>query len=127
MAVKKTELKEAAEKSLKKTAAAEEKTQAEAKKAAKAEKAVKETKTKKTEKKDKPARKTAAKKTAEKAAEIYFEFAGKQVSADEIAKAVEAACKAEGKKSKGVKIYVKAEDNAAYYVAENGDAGKLDL
>ena len=84
---------------------------------------------------EKPAKKAApAKKPAKKAekaeTEVYFEFAGRQVKAADVTKAVEAACKANGVKSadvKGVKVYVKAEDNAAYYVLANGESGKIDL
>lgn len=137
MAVKKNEMKSAAEKTVKKTADVQEKAvKADAKKSeVKADKAVKEDKAEKkaekSVKEEKPAKKAAAKKPAKKAAkaasEIYFEFAGKQIRADEITKAVEAACKADGKKSTGVKIYVKAEDSAVYYVAQDGETGKLDL
>lgn len=88
-------------------------------KAAKEEKAVKKAPTKK-----------PAKKTVKAESEVYFEFAGRQISAADATKAVEAACKANGVKSadvKGVKVYVKAEDHAAYYVLANGETGKVDL
>lgn len=146
MAVKKNDSKSAAEKVVKKEVAApvkavkEEKPEvkAEVKKAdAKAEKAAQkkeEKKPAKAAKEDKPAKKAAPKKPAKKTvkadSEVYFEFAGKQISTAEVTKAVEAACKANGVKSadvKGVKVYVKAEDHAAYYVLANGESGKIDL
>lgn len=151
MAVKKNDVKSVAEKSVKKETAAPAKAVKEEKAAVKAteKKAEEKPAEKKEEKKaakpaakkedkkasakavaeEKPAKKPA--KKAEKAeAEVYFEFAGRQVKAADVTKAVEAACKANGVKSadvKGVKVYVKAEDNAAYYVLANGESGKIDL
>lgn len=157
MAVKKNDVKSAAEKSVKKETAAPVKAVKEEKAAVKApekkaeekpvekkeEKKAAKPAEKKEEKKaaaktvaeEKPAKKAApAKKPAKKAekaeTEVYFEFAGRQVKAADVTKAVEAACKANGVKSadvKGVKVYVKAEDNAAYYVLANGESGKIDL
>lgn len=144
MAVKKNDVKPA-EKSVKKEAAAPVKAVKEEKAAVKAtekkaeEKPVEKKEDKKASAKavaeEKPAKKAApAKKPAKKAekaeTEVYFEFAGRQVKAADVTKAVEAACKANGVKSadvKGVKVYVKAEDNAAYYVLANGESGKIDL
>ncbi len=143
MAAKKNDVKSAAEKAVKKETAApvkavkEEKpaeVKAEVKKAeAKAEKKVEKAPAK-AAKEEKTAKKAPAKKPAKKAekaaAEVYFEFAGKQINAADVTKAVEAACKANGVKSadvKGVKVYVKAEDSAAYYVLANGESGKVDL
>lgn len=155
MATKKNDVKSAAEKVVKKEAAApvkaaKEEKPAEVKKAevkaeVKAEKPAEkkaevkaekpaEKKAEKAVKEEKPAKKAPAKKPAAKAekadAVVYFEFAGRQVKAADVTKAVEAACKANGVKSadvKGVKIYVKAEDSAAYYVLANGKTGKVDL
>lgn len=145
MAVKKNEATAAPEKAVKKeneapVKAVKEEKAAPAKavkeeKAAPAKKAEVKAEKKEEKKAAKPAEKKApakkpAPKKAEKAAEVYFEFAGRQVNTAEVMKAVEAACKANGVKStavKGVKVYVKAEDNAAYYVLENGESGKIDL
>lgn len=147
MAAKKNDVKSAAEKAVKKETAApvkavkEEKpaeVKAEAKKAeVKAEKPAEKKAEKaaaKAVKEEKPAKKAPAKKPAKKAekagSEVYFEFAGRQVNAADVTKAVEAACKADGVKSadvKGVKVYVKAEDSAAYYVLKDGRSGKVDL
>lgn len=142
MAVKKNEVKAAEEKAVKKESAAPAKAVKEEKaapakavkeeKAAPAKKAAEKKEEKKAAKpaeKKTPAKKSASKK-AEKASEVYFEFSGKQVNTAEVVKAVEAACKANGVKStavKGAKVYVKAEDSAAYYVLENGESGKIDL
>lgn len=139
MAAKKNDVKSAAEKAVKKETAApvkavkEEKpaeVKAEVKKAeAKAEKKVEKAPAK-AAKEEKTAKKAPAKKAEKAAAEVYFEFAGKQINAADVTKAVEAACKANGVKSadvKGVKVYVKAEDSAAYYVLANGESGKVDL
>lgn len=143
MAAKKNDVKSAAEKAVKKETAApvkavkEEKpaeVKAEVKKAeAKAEKKVEKAPAK-AAKEEKTAKKAPAKNPAKKAekaaAEVYFEFAGKQINSADVTKAVEAACKANGVKSadvKGVKVYVKAEDSAAYYVLANGESGKVDL
>lgn len=156
MATKKNDVKSAAEKVVKKEAAApvkaakeekpaevkkaEVKTEVKAEKPAekkaevKAEKPAEKKAEKAVKKEEKPAKKAPAKKPAAKAekadAVVYFEFAGRQVKAADVTKAVEAACKANGVKSadvKGVKIYVKAEDSAAYYVLANGKTGKVDL
>ena len=76
--------------------------------------------------------KKSAKRTAQKLAtkEFYFEFAGKQVNTDEIYDAVEKAYVASGKKAsaiKSIKLYVKAEDNAVYYVINDKENGKVEL
>ncbi len=72
---------------------------------------------------------SAAKKATEKVT-AYVEFSGKQISTAEIADKVREAYKAEGNKAviKSIEIYVKPEENAAYYVV-NGDAQgkKIDL
>lgn len=80
--------------------------------------------------------KTAAaktKKTAEKVTtkvNTYVEFAGKQISTEELEEKVRADYKAKSKtRIKTIEIYVKPEDSAAYYVV-NGKAdegNKIDL
>lgn len=93
-------------------------------------------------KESKPVKKVAAgaktaaaktKKTAEKVTtkvNTYVEFAGKQISTDELADKVRADYKAKSKtRIKTIEIYVKPDDNAAYYVV-NGKAdegNKIDL
>ena len=99
---------------------------AETKKPAEAKKpAAKTTATKKT-----TAKKTTAKKTTAKVAAkntVYIQFNGRQVDYDEVLKKVAADCKKQKASSKDVTLYIKPEDNACYYVANNGIAGKVDL
>lgn len=81
------------------------------------------------------AKKAAAstKKAAEKATtkvNTYVEFAGKQIATEELADKVREAYKAEGNKAriKSIEIYVKPEENAAYYVINgNAEGKKIDL
>ena len=87
--------------------------------------AAKTTVTKKT-----TAKKTTAKKTTAKVAAkntVYIQFNGRQVDYDEVLKKVAADCKKQKASSKDVTLYIKPEDNACYYVANNGIAGKVDL
>ena len=87
--------------------------------------AAKTTETKKT-----TAKKTTAKKTTAKVAAkntVYIQFNGRQVDYDEVLKKVAADCKKQKASSKDVTLYIKPEDNACYYVANNGIAGKVDL
>ncbi len=70
--------------------------------------------------------------TAIKATEkvtAYVEFGDKQISVDDIADKVRAAYKAEGHRGiKSIEIYVKPEENAAYYVVNGKAEGKkIDL
>lgn len=85
-----------------------------------------------------PAKKTAAKKPAAKKApakkeasvktNVVVEFYGKQIIAKDVVAACEAAYKAENKTAvKSIDVYVKPEDNAAYYVVNAKVAGKIDL
>ena len=86
--------------------------------------AAKTTATKKT-----TAKKTTAKKTTAKVAAkntVYIQFNGRQVDYDEVLKKVAADCKKQKASSKDVTLYIKPEDNACYYVANNGIAGKVD-
>ena len=87
--------------------------------------AAKTTATKKT-----TAKKTTAKKTTAKVAAkntVYIQFNGRQVDYDGVLKKVAADCKKQKASSKDVTLYIKPEDNACYYVANNGIAGKVDL
>ncbi len=94
-----------------------------------------------------PAKKTAApKKTAPKAAakttktaktakeavsqNVYIQFAGKEVKTGELVEQVKAQWTAEGHRVSSIKsleVYVKPEDNAAYYVVNGKENGKVDL
>ena len=76
------------------------------------------------------AKKTTAKKATAKVAAkntVYIQFDGRQVDYDEVLKKVAADCKKQKASSKDVTLYIKPEDNACYYVANNGIAGKVDL
>ena len=81
---------------------------------------------------------TAEKKTAEKKTtrkprapkvEMFVEFNGVQSSMDTIIENVKATYAAEGgdKAIKTLKIYVKPEEHAAYYVVNGEDARKMDV
>ena len=92
----------------------------------KATKAVAETaaKTAETVKKAPAVKKTAAKKPAAKAAEteVFVQYQGKEVALTELVNRVKAACEVKG----DLKLYVKPEDGACYYVA--GDVtGKVEF
>ena len=105
------------------TKAAKETTKkAPAKKAAAKTEAAKET-TKKA-----PAKKATAK--AEKVVETYVEFAGNQVLLANVEASVKAAYVAEGHRESSIKtmrIYVKPEENAAYYVINDNNVGRVNL
>lgn len=80
----------------------------------------------------KASEKTPAKKTSEeKFCNFYIQYAGKQFSEEDIiTRAKEAAANEVGKKAQSIKqieIYVKPEENAAYYVANGKVAGRIDL
>ena len=87
--------------------------------------------------------KTAAKKTAQKkttrktttkkeasSTEVVVEFYGQQSSVESVEERVKAAFVAEGHKAgtiKSLKIYLKPEEQAAYYVINDKFAGRVDL
>lgn len=74
------------------------------------------------------AKKPAAK--AEKVVETYVEFAGNQVLLANVEASVKAAYIAEGHREssiKTMKVYVKPEENAAYYVINDNNVGRVDL
>lgn len=119
MATKKTTAAktEAAKTETKKTVKAEAEVKAPAKKAATKKAEVKAEA--KTETKKAPAKKTTTKKaTTKKAAakvEVFVEFAGAQVSIDEVIANV---VKANGEAAKNISIYLKPEESKAYFVAD---------
>lgn len=72
---------------------------------------------------------SAAKKAVEKVT-AYVEFSGKQISTAQIADKVREAYKASGNNDtiKTIDIYIKPEENAAYYVINGkADGSKIDL
>ena len=99
-------------------------------------KAVKETEVKaeaaKVEKKA-PAKKAAAKKApAKKAAakkeNVVVQFAGKEFDVDAVVEAAKADYKANNKGAvRSLNVYIKPEDNAAYYVVNSKAEGKIEL
>ena len=95
-----------------------------------AKKAVKKTATKKTET-AKKAPKAAEKKTSTRKAsvktELFVQYDGNQVDSQALLERVQAECASEGVKVKELKLYIKPQDNACYYVANGNVAGKVDL
>ena len=81
-------------------------------------------------KKAEPAKK-APKKTKKAAVEeVFFEFAGKKIKPADMAEAAKQDYIAAGHKASSIKalrVYVKAEDNAAYYVINDEVTGKVSL
>jgi septal ring-binding cell division protein DamX len=115
--------KDAAEKTVESAKEATEKT---------AEKA-KETTTKvKTTAKKAAAKKPASKKKAEVTKTAVLQFSGKDFKVDDIVAKAQEAFKAENKRKvvSDIKVYIKPEESAAYYVVTSGDSeypGKIDL
>lgn len=75
---------------------------------------------------------TAPKKApaaSKKADEVFVQFAGKEFNVPEIVAAAKAAFKeANGRKAiKSCNVYVKPEENAAYYVINDDFSGKIEL
>ena len=93
-----------------------------------AKKAAAKTETAKETTKKTPAKKTTAK--AEKVVETYVEFAGNQALLANVEASVKAAYVAEGHRESSIKtmrIYVKPEENAAYYVINDNNVGRVNL
>ena len=77
----------------------------------------------------KTTRKTTTKKEAS-STEVFVEFYGQQSSVESVEERVKAAFVAEGHKAgtiKSLKIYLKPEEQAAYYVINDKFAGRVDL
>lgn len=133
--VKKTTAKTAAKTTTAKSAA---KTTAK-KTAAKAEAKVEEAKetvkeAAKTTAKKATTAKAAVKKTASKAVskkevktEVFIQYNENQTDEVAVMKKVEADLKAQKVTAKDIKLYIKPQDNACYYVADGKVAGKVDL
>lgn len=82
------------------------------------------------------ARKTPAKRTTTKESgcsgqnEVYLQYAGKEFSSADLTAKVKEIWKEMGKKAadlKDIKVYVKPEENAAYYVINNEETGSFGL
>lgn len=74
------------------------------------------------------AKKTTAKKEAE--VDVYVEFSGNQISEKNVEERVKAAYVEAGHRASSIKslrIYIKPEENAAYYVINDDNVGRVDL
>lgn len=135
---KKTSVKEETKKTTKTTKETAPKKDTAKKTTKKAEKVEKETTKPATEKVEKketvkkaadkkaPAKKSTTKKTTE----VFFEFAGKQINPADVTEAVKKAYVDAGNKAssiKSMKLYVKAEDSAVYFVINDSVEGKIVL
>lgn len=82
---------------------------------------------KKTASAKKPAaKKTTAKKTVD--SKVYIQFFGKQVTASDVLASCEADYKSKNKTAvKKIEVYVKPEDDVAYYVVNGDVQGKVSL
>ena len=98
--------------------------------------AVKAAEVKATEAKDavKKTTKTAAKTAVKKAAakkevktETFIQYNDEQTDMDAVLKRVEADLKAQKVAAKDIKLYIKPQDGACYYVADGKVAGRVDL
>ena len=77
-----------------------------------------------------PAKKTAARKTAAKSepsTEVFIQYHGKQIDEKALLERVMQDCGEDKISVEDLKLYVKPEDNACYYVANGNVAGKVDL
>lgn len=68
-----------------------------------------------------------AKKTKSPDVEVYFQFAGSEISANQVLDRVRAVHLAEGKKEselQSIQLYIKPEESAAYYIINGQADGK---
>ena len=85
---------------------------------------------KKTTARKTPAKRTTTKKAAVVTEEVYLQYAGKELSSADLTAKVKEIWKEMGKKAadlKDIKVYVKPEENAAYYVINNEETGSFGL
>ena len=76
------------------------------------------------------AKRTTTKKAAVVTEEVYLQYAGKEFSSADLTAKVKEIWKEMGKKAadlKDIKVYVKPEENAAYYVINNEETGSFGL
>ncbi|WP_287486788.1 DUF6465 family protein [Blautia sp.] len=134
MAVKKT-VEKAAKPAVETKAVKAEATKAAAKTTEKAAEAkttetAKKAPAKKTTARKTPAKRTTTKKAAVVTEEVYLQYAGKEFSSADLTAKVKEIWKEMGKKAadlKDIKVYVKPEENAAYYVINNEETGSFGL
>ncbi len=114
---------------VKKETAKAETTKAETVKKETTKKTAKKTTAKKAEPVKKAAKtteKTTTRKTNVKS-EMFIQYNGNQIDSEALLERVQADCASEGVKVKELKLYIKPEDNACYYVANGNVAGKVEL
>ena len=134
MAVKKT-VEKAAKPAVETEAVKAEATKAAAKTTEKAAEAkttetAKKAPAKKTTARKTPAKRTTTKKAAVVTEEVYLQYAGKEFSSADLTAKVKEIWKEMGKKAadlKDIKVYVKPEENAAYYVINKEETGSFGL
>lgn len=89
--------------------------------------ATKKTTAKKAEEKKPATKKTTAKK-ASVDSKVYIQFYGKQVTASDVVASCEADYKSNNKAAiKSIDVYVKPEEDTAYYVVNGSVEGKVSL
>ena len=105
-----------------------------AKKTAARKTAAKKTETKPAEKKAAAVKKTVKKAVTRKTAaksepstEVFIQYHGKQIDEKALLERVMQYCGEDKISVEDLKLYVKPEDNACYYVANGNVAGKVDL
>ena len=105
-----------------------------AKKTAARKTAAKKTETKPAEKKAAAVKKTVKKAVTRKTAaksepstEVFIQYHGKQIDEKALLERVMQDCGEDKISVEDLKLYVKPEDNACYYVANGNVAGKVDL
>ena len=93
--------------------------------------AAKKTETKAAAEKESASKKTAATKKStvkvEPDMELFVQYHGKQIDEKALVEKVMQDCSEQKIKVQDIKLYVKPEDNACYYVANGNVAGKVDL
>lgn len=77
----------------------------------------------KAEKAEKPAR--APRKPKAPAAKVFLEYRGRQIAQEDVVSAILASWTGEAVKT--LEVYVKPEENAAYYVVNGAEGGKVEL
>ena len=85
---------------------------------------------KKTTARKTPAKRTTTKKAAVVTEEVYLQYAGKESSSADLTAKVKEIWKEMGNNAadlKDIKVYVKPEENAAYYVINNEETGSFGL
>lgn len=76
----------------------------------------------------KTVKKRAARKTTAVESKVYIQFFGKQISSNDVLTSCEADYKSNNKAAvKSIEVYVKPEDNTAYYVVNGETEGKISL